>query len=361
MKQLQVEVFSTFDGTSQLVVPAAAAPATSRLTGAGECAFVFKLSHLARLGIGKTQARALFATRSRMIALHDGDQTVPYAGIIMRRGVVDDAAGTLTVQTSESRIATSWRQTAGVNNVTGGDLIVTGKSASGAFRAILQRMTQWGSAWQLPVDWEDLPDIAGVYGIDARWWDTLKIEDLWQNLEDRGLELYFQPYRRLGGSLRLRPMIAPTITVGLTDFTVKATRSKISSLGVTEDSVNTVTGVLAAGNGSGSDTLFAWAGNSGSTGIPISDVRRDFADIHDPAVLQQTANAELARFDHDIEQWTVEIALADSGLDWQHVAIGRQLRLDVRRHAWIPDGIYTKRIIAASPTLGANVIKVEVQ
>jgi hypothetical protein len=361
MKQLQVEVFSTFDGTSQLVVPAAAAPATSRLTGAGECAFVFKLSHLARFGVDKTKARALFATRSRMIAMHDGEQTVPYAGIIIRRGVVDDAAGTLTVKTSESRIATSWRQTVGVNNVTGGDLIATGKSASGAFRAILQRMTQWGPAWQLPIDWEDLPDTAGIYDIDARWWDTLKIEDLWQSLEDRGLELYFQPYRRLGGSLRLRPIIAPTIAIGVTDFTVKATRSKISNLAVDEDSVNTITGVIAAGNGSGSDTLFAWAGNSGSTGIPIADVRRDFADIHDPVALQQAANAELAAYEHDIEQWSLEIALADSGLDWSHVAIGRQLRLDVRRHLWIPDGVYTKRIIAASPTLGANVLKVEVQ
>ncbi len=357
---LQVEVFNSVTGLSQLPVQAESAPATARITGAGTCQFKFKLDDLAERGIGKDKARELFAPRANFIAVHDGGSRVPYAGLILKRNPLDDAGGTLNVSTTEFRLATSWRMTAGVDNVRAGDLFATGRSASGALRRILQRMTLWSPDWRFPLDWESLVDGPGDIDVDAPWYSTLQIEDLIQDLEDRGYEVQFRPYRTEAGSLRIAPRIEKKIATGISDFSATAIKSKITGLEPVEDATRQYTGVLAAGTGSGSDTLFAYAGVGGVAGIPISDVRRDFSEITSQAALQQAAEAELERYKFPIEQWSYEIDLDDAGLGWEHVELGRRQMLDVRRHRWIPDGLYEKRVIATTTGLNGKV-KVEVQ
>jgi len=364
---LHVEVVNSMSGASILPVEAAAAPANRRLVGSGDCAFVFKLADLyERLGGTFAQAKAiardqLFKPRARAIMIHDGGSNVLYSGFIMKRGIVDDEAGTLTLNTNEFRIASSWRMTAGVNQVRNGNLKATGKSPSAALRLILQRMMNGDAAWQFPLDLSVLADGPGNIDVDANWYDTLQIEDLLQSLEERGYEIDFNPERTSSGALRIVPRIAPVIqTTAITDFSVGAAKSAITNLKVDEDATQIFTGVLGAGGGSGSDTPFAFAGNSGSTGYPIADVRRDFGDMHSMAALQQATDAEFARYADLVEQWSFGINLDAAGLGWEHVAIGRRVRLDVRGHWWIPDGQYVKRIIARKTGLNGNV-SVEVQ
>lgn len=359
---LKVEVHNAFTGAHVADVTRVmddTAP-TRRLGGSGTASFNVKLAELEALGVDKATARnELFPRRARFITVHDGT-SVPYTGLIMKRKPSPDGS-TLTLDTAEVRIAASWRMTAGVNQVQNGDLFATDVSATHALRLILQRMLNGDATWQMPIDWASLATGVGDIDLDAPWYNTVQIEDLIQELEDQGYEVDFEPTRTSSGALVIVPRIAPVITSGQTDFSTGAVRSAIADLIPVEDSTVQFTGVLGAGSGSGSDTKFAWAGNSGSTGIPIADVRRDFGDIFNTAALQRATNAELAKYANGVEQWSFSINLDDAGLGYEHVAIGRQVLLDVRDHAWIPDGQYTKRVIETRPKLSGGIVGVEVQ
>ena len=371
---LQAEVYDSITGQSILPLEPAAAFATRRMTGAGLGVVVFQLADLydrfARGGMdfaaAKTWMRdSLFKARRRMIAFHDGGSLVPYAGFIMKRGTVDDAAGTLTLDLQEFRLAASWRMTSGVGNIQDANLVVKNVSPQAALRAILDRMINMGGIggrWGFPVDLTALSTAAGSLDVDAQWYDSKYIEDLLQELEEKGYEIDFNPVRLASGSLSIVPRIAETIqSSAVSDFSVSAAKSAITKLAVTEDHAVQFTGVLGAGIGSGSDTVFSPAFNPPDTGIPFSDVRRDFIDLRTEATVGAAAQAELTRYLHGVEQWSFEINLDAAGLSWEHVQIGRRIRLDVRGHWWIPDGQYVKRVIAATPTLGSGTVQIEVQ
>lgn len=372
---LQVEVYDSLTGDSILPVEAAVAGPTRRMTGSGEGEFTFKLADLyERLGdngmsfeAAKTYMRdTLFKSRRRMIGVHDGGTVMPYAGFIMKRASINDAAGTLTVSTSEFRIAAMWRMLTSVKDVQAGTLVATGKSAQGALRLILDRMVNQNPnpLFDFPLDLGALADGSGPYGIDAQWYDTFFIEDLLQQLEEKGLEIDFNPTRVAStGRLSIVPRIATTIqSTAITDLTTGSAKSAVLDLQVVEDSTVHLTGVLAGGTGSGSDTKFEWAGDPPGVDIPYSDVRRDFPDLKDATALQQAASAELDKYIDGVEQWSFAINLDDAGLGWEHVQIGRRVRLDVRNHWWIPDDQYVKRIIAARlSTIGSSTVTVEVQ
>lgn len=351
---LHVELFDTKTGASRLKVDSlvSAASWARRLTGNGQGRFTFKTD-----GLTAARVDALFRERERTVAVHDGT-SVAFAGVIMSTDW-DDASRSLTVETVEIRAAIRWRMLAGVANITDGSLKATGLSAAAAVGRIVQRATQWAAAWALPFDYTTTG--GGDFVLNAEWYEFRYAEDMIQEVEKRGIEVDFHPVLS-SGSLRWSVRVAPKITAGVVTLPVKAGKTLLIGLKYKTDATDQVTGVLARGGGEGTDTVTAWAGNSGSSGIPIADVIRDAGDVSDPVELQKIANATFNEQQARVVQWSFDVRTDDpvAPLDISKVLPGRGFKLSIRSHPRIPDGDPQVRVIAVSGGLGRTV-KTEVQ
>lgn len=176
---------------------------TPQVGGDGTGSFVIPLRD-PKTAMPQSTARDMFRVNDRILALRDGDD-VEYAGIIASTSYNRDK-GVLTVRTEEIRQIFRQRMPFGVNQYPLGDLAVTGKSLSGAVRAILTRGMQIGQAgetqWALPID---LPaDGSGTFTASWKNYQVFTIEDLLEQVEAEGAEVVFTPYLTGSGLLRFQ-------------------------------------------------------------------------------------------------------------------------------------------------------------
>jgi len=325
-----------------------------KLDGTGDCAFVFVVND-AETGLTGAQIDALFAANSTMLCLRWG--TAVIGAWKLEDWDYDNDKGTVTVTGVEIRNEATFRLTYGVSVYTSGTLTVTNRTRAGAVRAVLARFMQWAPEWAYPID---LPaDGSGSYSATWEFWRKYTIDDLLKQIESDGVEIVFRPYLTSGRQLRFETIVAVKVSVGTSYFHLQAEDSPLSGIKYKKSGAQQLTGLQGVGNGTGQDQEVAWAGNSGSSGIPIRDAKREFPDLTG-ARLQSATNAAFAAMKDPIVQWTVSSFTASDEYPPSHAVVGRGWQLDSKGHRVLPDGPHNLRVIAASGSF-SNVISTEVQ
>lgn len=135
----QLWVQDTWTGAPLLQVHPVSGRWTSRISGSEDASFVFELRDANMGKLPQELISDLFRENARMLAVRDGE-TVEFCGPIKR--VEDDPlSGRMTVNAQGLRVFAGKRMTFPVNNWLAGDLTVSSRSAAGAVRQILERMT----------------------------------------------------------------------------------------------------------------------------------------------------------------------------------------------------------------------------
>lgn len=297
---------------------------------------------------------SLFAGNKHLLARTWGNH-VAYAQKI-EAWDYDRDAGKITVNLVELRNEAEWRLIGGVSTPKTGTFTITGRSASGAMRAALQRMMNWGPAWEFPID---LPaDGSGTFTRSWRFWEKQRISDILEQIESiRDVELYLRPYLD-GGMLRFEAIVQPQIQIGLTEFKLHADESPLGGVKYRKDFTRQVTGLLGVGNGSGQDQEIAWAGQD-THPIIIRDTQESIPDLKGAELQAATTNRFNARRQPTV-QWTVGSFTASDMWDMSLASPGRLWRLESRDDPVIPDGEHTVRVVSVSGGNGVQV-RVEVQ
>lgn len=268
----------------------------------------------------------------------------------------DQDAGTVTVTAVDATDFATWRLIDGVGANKYSTLTIAGRSASGAYRAALQRMIQWNADWTLPIDLPD--DTAGPFSGSWVFWKGVLISDVLKEIKDRtGADLYLDPHATSTGGVRFLGRVGAPITVGGARIHIGAAETPVAGIHYRTDGKSQVTGVLGIGQGTGEDQKTRWAG--GIINIPIRDTRVTFPDLVDDA-LQQATNTYYAEHLPPVVQWDVGSYTISDGWPPELVKPGRSLTLVVRGDPVIPDGDYTVRVVSVSGGNGRQ-LKPEVQ
>lgn len=321
---------------------------TRRLNGQGSGQHTFQLGD-PLTGLSRAMWRDFLTPNSRTLVVA-WEATPVYAGILLR-SVYDRDKRTVTVSHGEIRALFAARLTFGVNVYPQGDLTITGRSASGAVRAILARATQWSSEWALPLA---LPaDGAGPITKTWKRYEVRTIEDCLGEIEAEGWEIDFHPtydsQQRLSWAVR----VGKPITGSLTDYHLGAAESPLTGVQVTIDGKDQLTGVFVTGNGTGADIVTAWAGSTTGNSIPIRDSSRPGGSERNPAALQRIAQAYLDDWSTPVVQWSFGVNLsAVSPLVFRPA---ERVRLVTSGDLWVADGERTVRVVALAGDMSLSV------
>lgn len=329
---------------------------TSKVDGVGDSSLTFRLTD-PRWGLDRATARDLFQPNKRTIVVTWGDHVE--VATVNATATWDREAGVLTVQGRTVREFASQRLTFGVNIYADGDLTITNRTHAGAVRAILTRMTQWNTDWELPLD---LPaDASGTYSKAVKNYDVAFIESLLAQIEAEGYEIGFRPYLDSGFSLRYQVQVSPQITLGgAVTLPVSVKKSRVKSFKVVEDGSALLTGVFVVGNGTEADMSTGWAGTGGMSGMPIRDASISAKDVRDAAALNRIAAAEIAARVSPIVQRSFSVQVDDTFTP-EFVSPGRLLDMDVRGDAWVGDGMERYRVVSVRGDYGSLTVTPEVQ
>lgn len=341
-------IHDTMSGVCLVEVFPSAGSWTRRLNGQGGGSHTFVLTDVLT-GFDRSTWRSLLAPNARTLTVCWGEVPV-YAGVVLKSTYNRDSR-TVSVDHSEIRTLMKNRLTFGVQDYTSGDLTITAKSGSGAVRAITQRSVQWSSDWALPI--VHSADGVGQISKTWRWYEVVTIEDCLGEIEKEGWEIDFYPTfdstRKLSHVVR----VGKPITGNLIDFNMTAASMPVTDLSVVTDGASQLTGVFVTGNGTGVDIVSGWAGNSGSTGIPIRDAPRSGNSEQSVAALTRIAEAYLADWDLPIEQWSFSLNLhGESPLS---VRPGEQVKFITRADPWIVDADRVFRVVAISGNMSLSV------
>ena len=349
----QLHVHDTITGDRLFQVHPAEGRWSSRISGRDDASWAFRL-HDKRLRMDRTFARSLFQPNARMLVLTDSTH-VKSATVITDR-TYTDSDGVVVTNGGGIKLFAQQRMTFGVANYADGDLPIVNRSYSGAVRAILQRMMQWGGIWPLPID---LPaDGAGSYSRNIRRWNSSLIADLLAAIEAEGQEIYLRPYLA-GTQLRYQTLVGPAVTTGsVLDLPVSVPKSHVANLVVVEDGSEQLTGAFAIGEGNEADTKTAFAWAMAGEFSPVRDAAIQKKQTKDVATLSRVATAELTDRRNTIKEWSFDVVT--EGIPVGSTAPGARLNLDVRDHVWIDDGKYSHRVVGARGEFGSKVESLEV-
>jgi len=339
---------------------------TTRLSGTGMGTHAIQLRGTDLYSKKPTDAerayvRDLFAHWSRKIVVRRGAETV-YDGWIGRRKF-DPATGVLQLTTFEMRSAQlGARLTYGVNGYLSGSLSVAGRSHAGAVRAIVQRAVQWGPGFHIPID--PPADGAGDFTADWPWWQHLRIEDLLQQVEKAGSEVYFRPYRNASGAARYETQVGAPVSGDTYPLSFSAAHSPVTGLVDDEDGTQMLTGVQYQGNGTDQDAVLAgavWSQlNLGpEPTFPIRDVLRAAKKILDPGQLAGIALADLQRDRKPISKQPFSLQM-DSTVTAAWGRPGTLLESKRRADEWNSEGTRTHRVTSCTTDL-TNTLDLEVE
>lgn len=182
-----------------------------------------------------------------------------------------------------------------------------------------------------------------VFTREVRYWETVTVDSLLEEIEAQGCLVDFSPDVTPEGRLVWVMVVAVNLDRGLTSLSVDASESRITGLSVTTDGAKQATAVLAVGKGSGADMRTGY--DSSTAGTSARDVKLDAKDTDRPADLQVAAREELKVLVDPIEQWSFSVRVGEDFSPWQ-VRPGRALDLSVFGDPFIPDGHRTKTVIA---------------
>ncbi|MBQ9918012.1 MAG: hypothetical protein IJO71_12545 [Microbacterium sp.] len=354
-----IEVHESWEGAPLLEVIdlAQSSDQKTHLSGSGSGTHVFQLRDSGLYSKTPTAAerayvRDLFALWARKIVVRCDGETV-YDGWIARRKF-DPADGTLRITTVEMRAAQfRARLTYGVGGYLSGSLAVSNRSASGAARAIILRAVQWGPGFHIPID--PPPDGAGSFSASWPWYQHLTIEDLLQQVEKTGSEIYFRPYRAESGAARYETLVGQPVISTTYDLPVSAELGSVSGLADDEDGARMLTGVQYQGNGSDQDAVYAGAVwdqifPGGQPTFPIRDVLRTAKDVTDAGVLGKIALADLRRDHKPAESQQYLLRMGDTvSAVWGRP--GTLLAAKRRADEWSDGGTITHRVISCRTNL----------
>lgn len=343
----------TVAGAFQASVSPSGGQWARRMTGNGTATFALQLRD-PDSAMPRDTLRALTRQTARCGVVRWND-TALGAWMVESR-IYNRDTGVLTVNMVEIRRLFKERLLHEAGGYANGNLTITNRSAAGAVRAVLQRATQWGPLWALPLI---LPaDGAGTLSFTWRNYQALTIEDCLQQIEDTGVEIDFHPVLN-NNVLQWEVRVAPRITTTGADFPVTVMDPDVKSLSLTEDGSEELTGVVVLGNGTEEDMVTSWAGTAGYT-IPVRDATRDSKDVRDPAQLQKVADTFLAEFSSPLQQFSFDVVLSGDRSP-NEVLPGRVLRMEVRGDEFMDDSVADRRVIALSGSIGSYVVKPEVQ
>lgn len=367
-----ISVHETFQGMPLLELEPIVVDSkqTTRRGGTGTGTHVLQLRG-SGLFSGKTPTpterayvRNVFDLWSRKIVVRRDDNTT-YDGWIGRRRW-DPEQGTLTLSTFEMRAAQfRVRLTYPVLRHLEGDLNIIARNAEGAARAIVERAMVWGGGFSLPIDL--CADGAGTLTISWPWYQHLTIEDLLQQIEKTGCEIYFRPYRNDIGAARYQTVVAPKI-VGNT-FALPHSAAHAASTGLLddEDGSGMLTGVEYQGNGFDKDAVYAGAnyatlfpGGTGLAPIPNRDTIRNAKDVTDANVLASIALADLWRDYVPGATQSFDLQMNDTvTAAWGQ--IGTLLEAKQRADEWSDGEPAHHRVVGCTTTYGSNTLGLELE
>lgn len=360
-------IHDTISGAKLLDVQPSSGSWRRVLGGGGQGQHTLQL-RAAGEGLPQNVARQLSEPNAASLAVCWDDACL-YAGAVIDVGYAR-SSGVLTLGHNEGiREILRNRTTFGVGAISGigpgygsGDLVVSGRSAAGAVRAILQRGAgQWGGLWALPIDLP--PDGAGPISFTWRRWDFHMIDELLEQVEALGYEIDFRPYLTAAGALRYQTVVSSKITAGTLEFVATAEKTPVTGLKVKRDGSKQLTGVFMLGKGTEDKMLKGGAGNFPGPTIPVRDAVRSQKAVADVDRLNEMAAADLAAHRYPVEQWDFSlVAETDDGeaLDVGALIPGVTIRMLTSGDEFIPDGVHEMRMVAVGGDM-TRTLKPEVQ
>lgn len=310
----------------------------------------------------RAYVKQLFALWARKIAVRRDDGTV-YDGWIAKRRF-DPETGALHVNTVEMRAATLHvRLTYPVFRQLEGSLTLNNVSPAAAVNAILGKTIDWGYGFFIPID---RPAHAfGSFSADWPWYQHLTIQDLLEEVEATGNEVYFPPYRNAAGDARYRTVVAREIVGETYALPLSAAKSAATALAETEDGAGMLTGVEYQGNGSDQDAIYAGANWNdlypGQDPIyPNRDVLRTASTVTSETNLRKIALADLDRDHKAVAGRDLNLQMDDTVTALWGLP-GSVLTSERRANEWDDEGTTSARVIGCTTTIGSNTLKLKVQ
>lgn len=125
--------------------------------------------------------------------------------------------------------------------------------------------------------------------------------------------------------------------------------SSVQSIDVTEDYSQLATTQWAKGSGDDTSTLMSMAQSSALTalGYPALERETDYTTVTTQAELDAHTAGDLATYSTPTVQWSVKVDGSATPALGSYL-LGDTAKVNVRRHAWVPDGDYAMRILSIS-------------
>ncbi|MEZ3156852.1 hypothetical protein AB1K56_07955 [Microbacterium sp. BWR-S6Y] len=365
----EVDVHESWEGKPLLDIAeiVESSKQTTNLGGTGTGTHVLQLRGSGLFSKQPTAAERAFARSlfrlwaSKIVVRRDG--VTAYDGWIAKRRF-DPQAGTLTLTTVEMRAAIfRVRLTYPVKRHLEGDLIVTNRGPEGAVRAILGKTLDWGYGFFIPID--KPADSAGSFSASWYWYQHLTIEDLLQQVEDTGHEVYFRPYRAAGDVARYQTVAAPEVLGETRPISLSAAQSAVTSLADEEDGARMLTGIEYQGNGTDQDALYAgsnwddlYPGQDPT--VPNRDTIRNAKDVTDVNVLRDTALADMRR-DHQPTVGRKFDLQMNATVTAAWGMPGEMLETKQRADEWNDDTPKTYRVVSCTTDVGTDTLGLDIK
>lgn len=145
---------------------------------------------------------------------------------------------------------------------------------------------------------------------------------------------------------KAQPQLSSPIPVA---FDATQPGSSVQQIDVAEDYSQLATTQWAKGSGSGTTTLMSMAQSTALTqlGYPALERETDYTTVTTQAELDAHTAGDLATFSTPTVQWNLRVDGSATPALGSYL-LGDTAKVNVRRHAWIPDGDYAMRILSAS-------------
>ena len=159
-----------------------------------------------------------------------------------------------------------------------------------------------------------------------------------------GTRTAFQWVMRAG--TKAQPQLSSTIPVA---FDATQPGSSVQSIDVTEDYSQLATTQWAKGSGSGTSELMSMAQSTALTaaGYPALERETDYTTVTTQSELDAHTAGDLATYSTPTVQWQLKVDGSATPALGSYL-LGDTAKVNVRRHAWIPDGDYAMRILSQS-------------